>query len=89
MAWVGTSIPGCRFPPPYLSLLYQSTSLALVINKKHLNQMKRSTASLLPDAPASLTLTLTSAISTHPPLPLFPMIYVAYILGWGRLVTTL
>ena len=34
LAWGGTSISGCRVPPPYLSLLYQSTSAALAINKK-------------------------------------------------------
>ena len=31
VAWGGTSISGCRVPPPYLSLLYQSTSSALAI----------------------------------------------------------
>ena len=54
--------------PPYLSLLYQSTSSALVINKEDLYQKKRSTAFQLPDTPASLTLTLTSAISSHQPI---------------------
>ena len=69
MAWGGTSISERRVPPPYLSLLYQSTSLALVIDQEDLYQKKRSSASQLPDTPASLTftlaLTLTSAISSH------------------------
>ena len=29
VAWGGTSISECRVPPPYLSLIYQSTSSAL------------------------------------------------------------
>ena len=33
VAWGGTSISGCRAPAPYLSLLYQSTSSVLAINK--------------------------------------------------------
>ena len=61
MAWGGTSISECRVPPRYLSLLYQSTPSALVINKD-LSQKKRSTASQLPDTPASLI----SAISSVP-----------------------
>ena len=63
VAWGGTIISECRVPPPYLSLLYQSTSSALAINKGDVNQKKQSTASQLPDTPASLTLTLTSAIT--------------------------
>ena len=33
VAGVGTRVSGCRVLPPYLSLLYQSTSLALAIVK--------------------------------------------------------
>ena len=65
MAWSGTSISECRVPPPYLSLLCQSTSSALAIDKYILNQKKPSTASQLPDIPASLTFTLTSAMTSH------------------------
>ena len=63
MAWGGTSISERR--APYLSLLDQITSLALAINKEDLNQKERSSASQLPDTPASATLTLTSAITSH------------------------
>ena len=67
MAWGGTSISECRVPPPYLSLFYQSTSSVLAINEEVLHQKRGSTASKLPDTPASLTLTLTltSAITSH------------------------
>ena len=65
MAWGGTSISECRVPPPYLSLFYQSTSSALAINQEVLNQKGGSTASQLPNTSASLTLTLTSAITSQ------------------------
>ena len=52
----GASISGCRAPPPYLSRIYQSPSLALAINKEELDQKKRSTASQLPDTRSSVAL---------------------------------
>ena len=62
MVGVGTSISGCRAPPS-TSHFFSTTFLALDINKKYLNQKKRSTASQLPYSPASLT--LSSAITSH------------------------
>ena len=61
----GTSISECRVPPPYLSLIYQSACSALAINKEDLYQRKGNAAFQLPYTPASLTFTLTSAITSR------------------------
>ena len=54
---VGRVYLGVESPPPYLSLLYQSTALALAINKEDIDQKSQVTAAQLPDTPASPTLT--------------------------------
>ena len=67
MAWGGTSISGCPIPPLPLTSPSEHPSSAPAINKEYINQNKQSTASQLSDTPTSLTLTLTltSAISSH------------------------
>ena len=65
MAWGGTSISEWRVPSPYQSLLYQSTSSALVINKEDIYQKKGNTAFQLPYTLTSLTLILTSATTSQ------------------------
>ena len=69
MAGLGTSMSGCQVPPPPFALtsLPKHLLIALVINKEHLSEKKRSTAPQLPDTSASLTLTPRPSLHLVPP----------------------